>query len=136
MICGAFTMATAWLGLFNLIQERHTKKRVLKFTSYMSYKIIILSLIYLIQAIACITIVYYHLNPRPEETLLINPLIDLITNFFLISFLSSMIGLFISSIVKETKTTLILSPLYMMLQMLFSGMFIPFVEITKKYHIL
>lgn len=140
MVCAAFTMAAIWLGLFNTIQEIVKERDMLKkeymsglnFTSYMFSKIIIFSILSMYQAITCVSIVYFHLDPRPEEVLIINTLLDLIINFFLVSFSTSMIGIFISSIVKETKTTLILSPLYMMVQMLFSGMFLPFIELTKK----
>ncbi len=140
MVFVAFTMAAIWLGLFNTIQEIVKERDMLKkeymsglnFTSYMFSKVIIFAILSLYQAITCVTIVYFHLSPRPEETLITNTLIDLIINFFLVSFSTSAIGLFISAIVKETKTTLILSPLYMMVQMLFSGMFIPFIDITKK----
>lgn len=139
MVYVAFTMAASWLGLFNTIQEIVKEKDMLKkeymsglkFTSYIISKIIIFSVLCLYQGIACVSIVYFHLSPRPEEILITNTLLDLIINFFLVSFSTSMIGILISSIVKETKTTLILSPLYMMIQMLFSGMFIPFIELTK-----
>lgn len=140
MVCVAFTMAAAWLGLFNTIQEIVKERDMLKkeymsglnFTAYMCSKMIIFSILAMYQSITCISIVYFHLDPRPEGILLTNTLFDLIINFFLVSFSTSMIGMFISSVVKETKTTLILSPLYMMIQMLFSGMFIPFIELTKK----
>lgn len=139
MIFVAFTMASSWLGLFNTIQEIVKEKEMLKkeymnglnFKSYMFSKMIIFSILAMYQAITCVSIVYFHLNPRPEEPLITNTLFDLVINFFLLDFSTSIIGIFISSIVKDTKTTLILSPLYMMIQMLFSGMFIPFINITK-----
>lgn len=140
MMCAAFTMASIWLGLFNTIQEIVKERDMLKkeymsglnFASYILSKIIVVGILCLYQAISCVTIVYFHLSPRPEAELIFSPLIALIINFFLIAFSSSVIGLFISSIVKDTKTTLIMSPLYMMIQMLFSGMFIPFVKLTEK----
>jgi len=140
MMCAAFTMAAMWLGLFNTIQEIVKEREMLKkeymsglnFASYIISKIIVFSVLCLYQAVACVSIVYYHLDPRPEEVLVFSTITDLIINFFLVAFSSSIIGLFISSIVKETKTTLIFSPLYMMIQMLFSGMFIPFVDVTES----
>ncbi len=140
MMCAAFTMAAMWLGLFNTIQEIVKEREILKkeymsglnFASYIISKIIVFSVLCLYQAVTCVSIVYYHLDPRPEEVLVFSTITDLIINFFLVAFSSSIIGLFISSIVKETKTTLIFSPLYMMIQMLFSGMFIPFVDVTEN----
>ena len=140
MMCAAFTMASMWLGLFNTIQEIVKERDMLKkeymsglnFASYIFSKIIVVSVLCLYQAIACVTIVYFHLDPRPETALAGNALFALIFNFFLLAFSTSIIGLFISSFVKNTKTTLIFSPLYMMIQMLFSGMFIPFVKLTKN----
>lgn len=139
MVYVAFTMAASWLGLFNTIQEIVKEKDMLKkeymsglkFTSYIISKIIIFFGLCLYQSIVCVSIVYFHLSPRPEEILITNTLLDLIINFFLVSFSTSMIGILISSMVKDTKIILILSPLYMMIQILFSGMFIPFIELTK-----
>lgn len=140
MVFVAFTLAATWLGLFNTIQEIVKEREMLKkeymsglnFKSYIFSKIIIFATLSLYQAITCVSIVYFHLNPRPEEILITNTLFDLIINFFLLSFSTSMIGIFISTLVKDTKTTLILSPLYMMIQMLFSGMFIAFINITER----
>lgn len=140
MMCAAFTMASMWLGLFNTIQEIVKERDMLKkeymsglnFASYIFSKIIVVSFLCLYQAITCVSIVYFHLDPRPDGNLLFSTHFELIINFFLIAFSTSIIGLLISSIVKDTKTTLIFSPLYMMIQMLFSGMFIPFVKLTKN----
>lgn len=140
MMCAAFTMASMWLGLFNTIQEIVKERDMLKkeymsglnFASYIFSKIIVVSFLCLYQAITCVSIVYFHLDPRPDGGLLFSTHFELIINFFLIAFSTSIIGLLISSIVKDTKTTLIFSPLYMMIQMLFSGMFIPFVTLTKN----
>ncbi len=141
MIGGAaFTMASMWLGLFNTIQEIVKERDMLKkeymsglnFASYIVSKIVVVAFFSLYQAITCVTIVYYHLSPRPNDALLFNTLIELIINFFLMTFTNSIIGLFISAIARDTKATLIFSPLYMMFQMLFSGMFIPFVSFTEK----
>lgn len=140
MVCVAFTMAASWLGLFNTIQEIVKEKDMLKkeymsglkFSSYIISKIIVFSVLALYQAVTCVSIVYYHLDPRPEDTLILGTHLNLVLTFFLVTFSTSTIGLFISAIVKETKTTLIMSPLYMMIQMLFSGMFIPFTNLTKK----
>ncbi len=140
MMCIAFTLASIWLGLFNTIQEIVKERDMLKkeymsglnFASYIVSKIIVVAVLCLYQSIVCVTIVYFHLDPRPQDVLFTNTLLDFIINFFLITFSTSSIGLLISSLVKETKTTLILSPLYMMVQMLFSGMFVPFVNVTRK----
>lgn len=140
MICAAYSLAALWLGLFNTIQEIVKEKDILKkeymsglnYASYILSKIIIFSILCLYQAITCVALVYFYLDPMPDEALLIHPFIDTVIHFFLIAFSSSIIGLFISTIVKETKTTLILSPLYMMIQLIFSGMFLPFIGITKN----
>ncbi len=140
MMCVAFTLASMWLGLFNTIQEIVKERDMLKkeymsglnFASYIVSKIIVVAFLCLYQAITCVTIVYFHLSPRPEDVLVFNTLVALIVNFFLVAFSTSIIGLFISSLVKDSKTTLILSPLYMMIQMLFSGMFVPFVKLTEN----
>lgn len=140
MMCIAFTLASMWLGLFNTIQEIVKERDMLKkeymsglnFASYIVSKIIVVAVLCLYQAVACVSIVYFHLDPRPDDVLVTSTLLGLIINFFSITFLTSIIGLCISSLVKDTKTTLILSPLYMMFQMLFSGMFVPFVSLTKR----
>ena len=140
MMCAALTMASIWLGLFNTIQEIVKEREILKkeymsglnFSAYILSKIVVIFLLCLYQAITCVSILYFHLDPRPEDNLIFTTLIDLIINFFIIDFSTSIMGLFISAIVKDAKTTLIISPLYMMVQMIFSGMFIPFVKLTEK----
>ncbi len=139
MIGAAFTMAAMWLGLFNTVQEIVKERDILKkeymsglnYGSYIISKIVVISILCLYQAFVCVTIVYFYLDPRPEKILFYNTWLDLIINFFFVAFSTSIIGIVISSSVKDVKTTLILSPLYMMVQMLFSGMFIPFVNFTK-----
>ena len=140
MMCVTFTLASMWLGLFNTIQEIVKERDMLKkeymsglnFSSYIVSKIVVVAFLCLYQAITCVTLVYFPLSPRPDDALVFNTLTGLIINFFLIAFSTSIIGLFISSLVKDSKTTLILSSLYMMIQMLFSGMFVPFIELTKN----
>lgn len=140
MMCAALTMASIWLGLFNTIQEIVKEREILKkeymsglnFSSYIFSKIIVISLLCLYQSITCVSILYFHLDPHPKDNLIFTTLIDLIINFFIIDFSTSIMGLFISAVVKDAKTTLIISPLYMMVQMIFSGMFIPFVKLTKN----
>lgn len=135
----AISMAAMWLGLFNTIQEIAKEKDILmkeytsglKLSSYIVSKMIVFSILCFYQAIACVTILYFYLDPRPEKILIIRPLLDLILHFFLVSFSTSMIGIFVSSIVKNVKTTLIVAPLYMMIQMLFSGMFLPYISLTR-----
>ncbi len=134
-----FALAAIWMGLFNTIQEITKEREILKkesmsglkFSSYIFSKVIIFSVLCLYQSIICTSIVYFYLDPRPTDVLFTTTLTDLIFNFFLITFSTSMVGLFISSIIKDLKISLIIAPLYMMLQMMFSGMFIPFVKITK-----
>lgn len=140
MITAAFALAAIWLGLFNTIQEIVKEKDILKkeymsglnYASYIVSKIVIFSVLCLWQAFACITIVYFYLNPRPEEVLFFNTWGVAVINFFLVAFSTSTMGLLISSFVKETKTTIILAPLYMMIQLLFSGIFVPLVDLTQK----
>lgn len=78
-----------------------------------------------------IIIIYTYMDPHAQSALITTPLLDLIINFFLVTFSTSMIGLFISSVVRELRVTLIVAPLYMMVQILFAGMFLAFTDATR-----
>ena len=135
----AFTLAAIWVGMFNTLQEIVKEKPIfkreymngLRISSYLSSKIIISFVLCLYQSLVVVTLIHFYVDPRPDSILIFPAYINLLMMFFLVAFCSSMMGLFISAIVKKTESTLIISPVYMMLQLLCSGAFIPFNTVTK-----
>ena len=74
------------------------------------------------------TILFVFINYKSEGSAFLEYLLC----FFLVCFSSSMLGMFISSIVKTCEITLILTPLYMMFQLIFSGVLLQLEGIGNK----
>ncbi len=136
----AFTLAATWLGTFNsaqeVVKERHIIKKEymsgMHFISYLLSKLLVMILLCLYQTFVIVTIVYNHLNPFPSDSLFVSPYIGYLITYFLVTFGACMTGIFISSIARDRETTLIITPLYMATQLLFSGGFVAFNWISEK----
>ncbi len=139
IILFASSCTAMWTGLFNSIQEivkerQITKKEYMKkisITSYIISKLIVLINICLIQSIIFITTLYLGFT-FPKEGLITTSYIDNIVHFFIISLTSSCIGLFFSSILKKRELTLIIATLYMMIQLIASGVLLKLNGLANK----
>ncbi len=140
MVVAAYTLSSVWLGLFTSIQEIVKERDILKkehmnnlnLASYIASKFIVFLLVCLYQSFVMITITYsIYLNPKPDTPLVLSTYIGLIIQYFLVSFSACTTGIFISSIVKSTRVTLTISPVFMMVQILFSNVFVPLTNMTE-----
>jgi len=136
----AFSCAAMWLGLFNSVQEIVKERNIIKLeyfnnmrlSAYIISKLIVFAVISLIQAILFLSIINLKVE-FPDHGLLFNSaFLEYTLEFFLVSFSSSMLGMFISSIVKTTEITLIITPIYMMFQLLFSGVLVELSGLGEK----
>lgn len=129
----ATTCAAMWIGLFNSIQEIVKEKNIVKreymscisLNAYVISKILILGMICLMQSILFIGTISLHFELPKTGLIFSCLLIENITHFFLISFSSCMLGLSFSSFVKKQEYTLIVAIIYMLIQLLFSGILLP-----------
>lgn len=136
----AFSCAAMWLGLFNSVQEIVKEKDIIKLeyfnnmriSSYIFSKLLVFAFISLIQAILFIGIISLKVDLPTKGIILNSAFLEYILSFFVVSFSSSMLGMFISSIVNTTEITLIITPIYMMFQLLFSGIIVALEGISEK----
>ncbi len=136
----AFSCAAMWLGLFNSVQEIVKERDIIKLeffknmrlSSYIISKLIIFACICLIQSFLFLLIISLKVDFPTYGILLDSAFLEYLLCFFLVCFSSSMLGMFISSIVKTCEITLILTPLYMMFQLIFSGVLLQLEGIGNK----
>lgn len=136
----ATSCAALWLGLFNSIQEIVKEKNILKreymfglkISSYVISKVLVLSLICMLQAILFIGISFAHFEYIDHGLIFNWSFIDNVIQFFFVSFSSCMMGLLISSIVKKQELTLIIAILYMMFQLVFSGVLLKLMDFASQ----
>lgn len=134
------TCAAMWTGIFNTIQEIVKERQIIKkeyisgvnITSYVLSKILVVTIICLVQALLYITTMHIHFNFIKEGIVTNYTYLDNLITFFLVSFSASMLGLFISSIARKTEITLIFATIYMMMQLILSGVLLKLDGIIDK----
>lgn len=125
----ATTCAALWTGIFNSIQEVVKERNIVKkeyisginISSYIISKLIVLFLLCLIQSLVFISTLYAHFKFVENGLIFTSSYIENVFHYFIISYSSSILGLFISSIFKRQEITLIIATIYMMLQLIMSG---------------
>lgn len=123
------TCAAMWTGIFNTIQEIVKERTIIKkeyiggvsITSYVLSKIIVVFIICILQAFIYVTTMHIHFDFIKDGIITKYTYLDNLITFFLVSFSSSMLGLLISSISKKAEITLIFATIYMMMQLILSG---------------
>lgn len=136
----AFSCAAMWLGLFNSVQEIVKERDIIKLeffknmrlTSYIISKLLVFAGICVIQSFLFLLILSLRVDFPTYGILLDSAFLEYLLCFFLVCFSSSILGMFISSVVKTCEITLILTPLYMMFQLIFSGVLIRLEGIGDK----
>ncbi len=136
-----FTLSTAaiWIGLLNSIQEI-CKERVilekefmsnLRLSAYICSKVFYLIILAIIQAFLLVGTFTLTVD-TPEMGLRFNWLIDSTIIVFLTIVSASSMGLFVSSISKDSSVALTMPTLLLVPQLLFSGMLFPLNGIVDK----
>ena len=128
----AFSCAAMWLGLFNSVQEIVKEKDIIKLeyfnnmrlSSYVVSKLLVFAFLSLVQALLFLGIISLKVGMPVSGIIFSSAFVEYIFCFFLVSFSSSMLGMLISAVVKTTEITLIITPIYMMFQLLFSGILV------------
>ncbi|MCI8575768.1 MAG: ATP-binding cassette domain-containing protein [Bacilli bacterium] len=135
----AITCAAMWLGLFNSVQEIVKERDILKreymsnvrLSSYILSKIFVLGMICLIESFLVMGTLSFHFQFPKQGLIFQTVFIENVIHFFLISFSSCLLGLCISVTVKKQELTLILAFLYMLVQLIFSGILLSLEGIAK-----
>ena len=127
MVCSC-----VWLGLLNAVQEI-CKERVifqkehmadLKISSYLLSKLIVQSFLAFIQAVFIVLIVQA-IRGKSQYSLLLDSFWDIQIILFITILSAASLGLFLSSIVKNSTIAMSVVPLLLVPQLLFSGIIFP-----------
>ncbi len=122
--CSAF-----WVGMFNAIQEICKERTILKreymtglsLNSYILSKVIVLGTMCLVQSVL-IMVVFMLTIGLPEEGLMMNPFLELLITTFLTAVSATAMGLFVSSLFTNADKAMMVAPILLMPQILFSGL--------------
>ncbi len=136
----AFSCAGMWLGLFNSVQEIVKERDIVKLeyfnkmrlSSYIISKLLVFGVIAVIQTFLWLIIISLKVDFPSKGILFSSAFLEYALAFFLVTFSSSMLGMLISSLVKTCEITLIITPIYMMFQLLFSGILVSLEGIGEK----
>lgn len=136
----AFSCAAMWLGLFNSVQEIVKERDIIKLeyfnkmrlSSYIISKLIVFGVVAIIQTLLWLIIISLKVDFPSEGIIFQSAFLEYALCFFLVTFSSSMLGMLISSLVKTCEITLIITPIYMMFQLLFSGILVSLEGIGEK----
>lgn len=126
--------ACIWIGLFNSItvicKERdiikHEYRSGMRLSSYIVAHIIFQAIISLIESIIIMAIVFLFYGSKISELSRFGELdflrlFSYFLTFFLIIYSSDVLGILLSSIVKNTEQAMTIMPFFILLQFLFSG---------------
>jgi len=129
--------ASVWIGLLNTALEVCKEKVILKkeymadlkLSAYLLSKIIVQGILSFIQAFLLV-FTFQKLTGTPPSSMLISPFWDIQLICFLTTLCSSAMGLLVSCLIKNTSTIMIVIPIILIPQILFSGMLFPLEGIT------
>lgn len=136
----AIISSCIWIGIFNSIQivcrERQIIKREhrtgLHITSYVAAHMICQAAICFIQALLMVFIYGIFTNFPKEGLVSGNFYIDLFVTFFLVVYSSDILGLAISSVVRNTTMAMTIMPFILIVQLIFSGSIFPLTGFAKS----
>ncbi|MBQ6715507.1 MAG: ATP-binding cassette domain-containing protein [Clostridia bacterium] len=125
----ALSCSGFWVGMLNAIQEICKERTILKreymtglsLSYYVLSKIIVLSVLCLIQSIM-LTSVFSLMVGLPENGVIFSPIIEMFITTWITSTSAAATGLFVSSLFTNPDRAMTVAPLLLMPQMLFSGL--------------
>ncbi len=127
-----------FIGTLNSIQEVCKERNILrreymtglKLRSYVLSKVVVLALICLVQSLLS-TGLFFALLGGPEEGLMLPPFLEFLITVFLTCWSSSVIGIFVSCLVKNADRAMTVAPLLLMPQLLFAGVIFDLKGVTE-----
>lgn len=122
--CSAF-----WVGMLNAIQEVCKERSIMKreymtglsLNAYILSKILVLGILCLIQSVFIVGVFSVTVG-LPENGLITNPFVELLSTTFLTAVASTAMGLFVSSLFTNADRAMTVAPILLMPQILFSGL--------------
>ena len=133
--CSAF-----WIGILNSIQEVCKERNILKreymtglrLDAYISSKLLVIGLVCAIQSFL-FTTVFVMLVGQPGQGVVFGAYPELLMITFLTTLAASAMGIFVSSLFKNTDRAMTVAPLLLMPQLLFSGIIFRLEGITEVF---
>jgi hypothetical protein len=130
MTLAAMVMACVFIGLFNSIQEICGERAIikreylanLKLNAFVSSKITVQFCIAVLQGIIFTLVCKGAFGLPPEGFFIPDSFLEILCIFTGTLFVSSVLGLFISSLVKTIVQVSLVTPMVLIIQLLFSGM--------------
>ena len=134
----SFACCAYFIGTLNSIQEICKERNILrreymtglKLMAYIGSKVGVLALVCLIQSLLETTI-FFVLVGSPEEGLIMAPYLEFLITVYLTSWASSIMGIFVSALVKNADRAMSLAPLLLMPQLLFAGVIFDLKNVTE-----
>ncbi len=134
----SFACCAYFIGTLNSIQEICKERNILrreymtglKLTAYIGSKVGVLAIICLVQSLLETTI-FFVLVGSPEEGLITKPFLEFLITVYLTSWASSIMGIFVSALVKNADRAMSLAPLLLMPQLLFAGVIFDLKGVTE-----
>lgn len=129
----AIISSCVWIGIFNSIQNICRERAIIKrehrtglhITSYVAAHMIFQGGVCAVQALI-MSMIYLFILPFPTEGLIFGSfIVDLFITFFLVIYSSDVLGLAISSMVKNTTAAMTVMPFVLIVQLIFSGTIFP-----------
>ncbi len=125
----ALSCSGFWVGMLNAIQEVCKERNILKreymtglsLNAYILSKVLVLSVMCLIQSVLIVA-VFWGTVGLPPEGLLTEPFAELLCTTFLTAVASTAMGLFVSSLFTNADKAMTVAPILLMPQILFSGL--------------
>ena len=132
--------ACIWLGLLNSVQEVCKEKVILqkehmadlKLSAYLLSKFVVQGLLAFIQSTLMI-LIFQGIQGQSEHNILIDGYWDIQLICFLTILSAAALGLFISSVVKNSNIAMSIIPLILVPQLLFSGMLFQLKSESSKF---
>ena len=127
-----------WIGMLNAIQEICKERTILlreymtglSLTSYVLSKLIVLSMMCVVQSLMVVA-VFIPLVGAPEEGVLLHPYLEMFITTALTSISATGMGLFVSSLFNNPDRAMTVAPILLMPQILFSGLIFKLEGVTK-----
>lgn len=124
----AFACSGFWIGVLNAIQEICKEKVILKrenmaglsLFAYVTSKMLVLTLLCAIQSLL-LMLSFSVMVGLPENGILISPFPEMLLTIFLTALSATALGLLVSSFFDNPDRALVVAPLLIMPQILFSG---------------
>jgi len=127
---GAFALVCAciWIGIFNSVQSICRERAIIKrehrtglhISSYITAHMLYEMVLCLVQALISVVILFVMRDP-PIHGIITSSLIEFFITFFLVIFAADMLGILISSVVKNETQAMTVMPFVLILQLVMSG---------------